>query len=677
MALVSNSPQQPITVVNAIEELSGIATGSLATGDQAAVRQGGGLPMYFALVQESTDPVDGTTVLYTSSSDPLRDGSGPGRWKLLPSSGGGSGSGAGAVIYRQGATPSDNVYPTFPAAYAASEEGSTIIVDGSLGQPVIGPPNTSYDMTLRQLSGPLLIDFGAGNPTTALVEQGVTLPGLNRVSGILTLQSQSTLPIVTVSEPFGTPIPLMFLSEGSTMSGSPTAPFLDISAGGIAAGIVLQLGGQIGDGTNVAVRVGANSGFQVIMEDQGQVQQNAFEGPATAQVNLQVNATSAQYSTTQPNLLNPVQVSLQTAAENLGFQLNGQDDLWNEPTFTNAAPSPGPQVQGALSNLIRREQVFTLRPGDPNPQGMVFPDLPSLLQAIQNTQGAGFPIIEMDQSANGGNPITFGPGLSSLPNNVTIRGNGGFGASPTAIQFGDGVNAANDSAWGITPGLTLENLSITNRNVSISPFEASGPPNTSYVLTLAGFGVLQDGSPPGGGAVPMFGFTASTFDVDVQGRWQIAGGASGGATRFIFTALTNGMTVNLSLASGSSVAPNSLLAQNGGTINVTVDGSTTCSFQQSPAIQNPNMPGAGITYSIGGTFSRSFTAADLGPGPVFSLPINHNLGTRVPLVVGAYSDTGALLGNAGVNVVDENNVTVNLTGFVPGPGVSYTISVQR
>ena len=673
MPTVSGSPTQSALSVASTAELSGVSVSPFKNGDLAAVDQAGNLPpLYYQLLTRSTAAVDGTTVLYTRESNPANGAppGTPGRWLLYNPGGGASSNMAGVVVYRQNAPViGENIYPTFPAAYEASEFGSEIIVDAAYGSPVIGPPGASYDMSGRPLSGTLFIPLGGGGGAVT-VQNGVKLQNLNHVSNILQLQSQSLVPVVDEATPFGTSSQVILLSEGSALIGSPTAPFVDVAPGGNAAAIVCEIGGQIGDGTNPAVSIGAGSVLQLILADMGQLQNNAISGPVGSQLNIQVGSTSAQPFAPQPNFLGTLQIGLATSAENLAFDPSAQSNLWNEPTFQNTvAPFTGPQVQAALANLVQREQVFVFRPAATNPSGLVFNDLGQALTAMGQAQ-SGFPVLEFDAAGTPGGFIQMPPFVHNLPGNVTLRGNLGFGTNPTRLVFGDGVNPSNDAGLTIPTGTIFEDLTIENNNVNFPPIESTGPGGFTYVLRFLGIGSLIDNAPSAGNPMPMVSVSFSQMLVQIEGQWQVQGSVVGAGPRPIFNSTG---PIEIDVSDNSSIGPNSL-TYGGGTLTIKLAKGASCSFAQSPPITQPNLPSAGIVYLIDGSYIRSFTVADT-EGPTQQLIINHNLGTRCPQLLGPYDNLNNFSANTGVNIIDENNLSVTFSGItITG---TWTIGVAR
>lgn len=130
-------------------------------------------------------------------------------------------SGGGVYIYREGETPSGNVYATLAGALAALRtRPGTVVIDDSLGTPQ-ALAGVAYDLTGVDLRAV------AGAGASLLFNDGATLVGLGNVSGV-SLVSLSSSPVVEVSA-----FALITLRDGASIitSTPSSAPFIHAQSG--------------------------------------------------------------------------------------------------------------------------------------------------------------------------------------------------------------------------------------------------------------------------------------------------------------------------------------------------------------------------------------------------------------------------------------------------------------
>lgn len=208
MTVTSNSPAQPITVVDTPDQLAGIPSGSLATGDQAAVRQGDALPLVFTLNQESTTAVDNISVFYTSTSDPSRGGLGSGRWILSTAM---AALGPLSLIYQPGGVASPGIYND-PWKLAFDVLGAQVPVDIYVSCGVESPAPWPVDIFLPNVryhpspvsSAPAVLQLVKGtNPSTGAPSDGKLWFPIELDAVTVTLGNAVPDAMVTVGEIFG------------------------------------------------------------------------------------------------------------------------------------------------------------------------------------------------------------------------------------------------------------------------------------------------------------------------------------------------------------------------------------------------------------------------------------------------------------------------------------------
>ena len=312
MPAASGSPTQVVTSVASTTELSGQPAAAFRTGDLGAIDQGSSAPIYYVFLARSTQPADGVNVLYAQGTDPAQGGSGAGRWLLLAL---GSGQGAGALVVRPGAPPSQyvgNVFANFPAAYAKALPGSSIIFDATYAAP-------SIPAGIWKIPGPLLGGASTYN-TPVTVEDGAQLvSSFLQIGGLLTLDSVSLSPVIT-TEPGG--LQFIFLEDGAGLTSAPAAAsFIETPVG-------TQQSIFLGDGTglfptNIWNILG--QGF-LSMENATVVNPGVITGSGPLQVSI--DAASAVFYG-QPGFTGALTPVLTENASRIGY--NPVAGSWNAP----------------------------------------------------------------------------------------------------------------------------------------------------------------------------------------------------------------------------------------------------------------------------------------------------------------------------------------------------------